>query len=78
MLKVLAFGLGRIENLGLEDPQVRLRLAHELTTSVSRPSRQAQLYKARRAVVHHLPVHPKFYESASVCCLLYTSDAADE
>ena len=69
MLKVLAYGLGRMENLGLEDPQVRLRLAHELTTSVKRPSRTAQLHKARRAVVYHLPVHFKFY-SQLACSLI--------
>ena len=61
MLKVLAYGLGRTENLGLEDPQVRLRLAHELTTSVSRPSRTAELYKARRVALQRLPVHLKFF-----------------
>ena len=67
MSKVLAYGLGRIENLGLEDPQVRLRLAHELTTSVSRPSRTAELYKARRVALQRLPVHLKLCTSQLAC-----------
>ena len=68
MLKVLAYGLGRMENLGPEDPQVRLRLAHELTTSVSRPSRTAELYKARRVALQRLPVHLKFFFTSQLAC----------